>query len=433
MLEGELPLVLSYQFPELRRCSELGAAGRRKLSSGLKDLVDGNGLPRSRDLAILRPLLACWTRCSYLAPTAGTPLFGEKTQLKFEWLVRQSLQLTRQDGSQVLCGDTGCGHEEELFEAALLLNDDAVDRAISDQILPWRKAKRAASQRRTFFPDSSDHSAWSQVAILRPNWLRGGQKLVIAYDGAVMNTELSCGATTVWSGSWETCIAVGESQLKPVSDWKEVCWHSDDDVDYLELELELDGNWCLQRQFVMAREDHFLFTADALVGPQTARIRYSSCLPLCPGIGFLPENETREGYLADKRPIARVLPLVLPEWRTLHGEGSLERSQAGLYSQRQTESSRFYWPLFIDLDRQRIKGPVTWRRLTVAEELDILPPSAAPCYRVQAGDEHWLFYRSLVPPACRTFLGLHVNHEFFASRFDREGEADELIATDLEE
>ena len=432
VLAGELPLVLSYQFPELGQCTQLGAAARRKLKAGVKDLLDGNGLLHCRDLAILRPLLACWTRCSYLARTAGTPLLGSKAQLKFEWFVRQTLQLTRQDGSQVLCDGTECGHEEELFDAALLLNNDAVDHAISDQILPWRKANRAASQRKTFFPDSSDHSAWARVAILRPNWLRGGQKLVVTYDGTVMNTELTCGATTLWSGTWETRITVGESQLEPISDWEELCWHSDDDVDYLELELKFNNNWHLQRQIVMAREDQFLFTADALVGPQTAAIDYNSCLPLSSDIDFLPENETREGYLVGKRPIARVLPLVLPEWRTLYGEGSLERLQAGLCSQRQTESSRFYWPLFIDLDRQRIERPVTWRHLTVAESLDILPPSETACYRVQAGDEHWLFYRSLVPAACRTFLGQHVSHEFFAARFDREGEAEELIAINSE-
>jgi hypothetical protein len=432
MLAGELPLVLSYQFPELGHCQQLGAAGRRKLKNGVKELLDGNGLPLCRNLALLRPLLACWTRCGYLARTAGDPLLGSKTQLKFEWLVRQSLQLTREDGSQVLSDSAANGHEEELFDAALLLNGDAEDNAISDQVLPWRKANRTASQREVFFPDSSDHSAWARIAILRPNWLRGGQKLVLTFDDAVMNTELSCGAVVVWSGLWETRILAGGSPLEPTSHWQEVCWHSDDDVDYLELELQLGDDWRLQRQFVMAREDQFLFTADALVGPTEVEIHYTSCLPLSQDIDFLPEEETREGILAGRRPLARVLPLVLPEWRTLHGEGSLERSSSGLLSQRHTRASRLYWPLFVDLDPQRLKRPLTWRRLTVAEKLEILPTSAAACYRVQVGNEQWLFYRSLDAPASRTFLGQHVTYEFFCARFDREGEADELIAINPE-
>jgi len=432
ILIGELPLVLAYQFPELRECRRLRTPGCRTLKTGIKELLDGNGLPQCRNLPVLRPLLACWTRSSYLARAAGKDLFGSKTRLKYEWLVRQALQLTRQDGSQVFSRDEAGPIEDELFDAALLLIDDPVDRAISDQVLPWRKSQRSRSQRETFFPDSADHSEWARIAILRPTWLRGGPKLVVTYDGTAMDTELTCGGAVVWSGRWETQIAVGQSQREPVKDWQDLCWHSDDDVDYLEVQLELDGGWRLQRQFVMAREDLFLYTADALLGPEAAEIDYTSCLPLASDIDYLPEPETCEGYLVGKRPLARVLPLVLPEWRSPGGGGSLERTAAGLVSQRTITDRRLYWPLFIDLNRQRLKFPVTWRHLTVAEQRQIVPASQAACYRVQAGVDQWLLYRSLVPPAARSFLGQHVCHEFLASRFDCEGEADELIAINPE-
>ena len=62
-------------------------------------------------------------------------------------------------------------------------------------------------------------------------------------------------------------LTVDGNQLTPQSDWESVCWVSDDDVDYLELEIELDHGWKLQRQFLLAREDLFLFVADAIVGP----------------------------------------------------------------------------------------------------------------------------------------------------------------------
>ena len=109
--------------------------------------------------------------------------------------------------------------------------------------------------------------------------------------------------------------------------WEEVCWHSDDDVDYLELETKWNGSWRLQRQILLAREDHFLWLADAVTGPDVASLDYRSVLPLTPGIEFRPEQETREGFLAYHRRVARVLPLASPEWRAAGATGSSRRSR----------------------------------------------------------------------------------------------------------
>jgi hypothetical protein len=68
--------------------------------------------------------------------------------------------------------------------------------------------------------------------------------------------------------------------------------------------------------------------------------------------------------------------------------------------------------------------------LTVGQRLQILPPSVAVGYRVQCGGQQWLFYRSLAPAASRTVLGQNIAHEFYAGRFDRDGEADQLVAVD---
>ncbi len=429
ILAGELPLTLAYQFPENPECSSLGVAGRSRLKAGLKEMIDGNGLPHCRYLGVVRPLLACWTRGSYLARATRRLAFSGKMQLRFEWYLRQCLQLTRPDGGLVLSNGTTYRAEAELFDAALLLVGDPVDMAIADQVLPGRKASRCRSQRKTFFPDSADHSAWSRLAILRPNWLRGGPQLAVAYGEGTMQTELTCGRETVWSGAWETRVTADGTLLQPRSAWEEVCWHTDDDVDYLELELELSDDWRMQRQFVMAREDQFLFVADALVGPAPAEIEYTSCLPLSQHVRFVPQDETREGTLiGHRRPVGRVLPLAMPEWRTLQFGGDLNASQTGLCQIRQAQAQRLYAPIFIDLDRRRSKRSLTWRRLTVAERLEIVDAETAVAYRVQIGGEQWVFFRSLTATESRTFLGQHLHDDFFAGRFDRDGEVDELIS-----
>jgi hypothetical protein len=244
-----------------------------------------------------------------------------------------------------------------------------------------------------------------------------------------MQTELTCGRETFWSGVWETRLTADGTLLEPQTGWEEVCWHTDDDVDYLELECKLSGDWCLQRQFIMAREDQFLFVADALVGPGSAEIEYTSCLPLAEQVRFIPEDETREGTLVGCRhPLGRVLPLAMPEWRPLHYDGDLNTSQTGLCHTQRAGGQRLYAPIFIDLDRRRGRRPLTWRRLTVAERLEIVDAETAVAFRVQVGGEQWVFYRSLTDTDSRTFLGQHIHDEFFAGRFDPDGEVDELIS-----
>ena len=75
---------------------------------------------------------------------------------------------------------------------------------------------------------------------------------------------------------------------------------------------------------------------------------------------------------------------------------------------------------------------MTWRQLTVAERLQVQSPSQAVAFRIQVADDQWLFYRSLGPAANRTFLGENLSNEFLASRFDQDGDADDLIRIDAD-
>jgi hypothetical protein len=172
--------------------------------------------------------------------------------------------------------------------------------------------------------------------------------------------------------------------------------------------------------------------ADALLGPNEAQIEYQTEFSLAAGTRFEPMDETHEGILMGSRCLGTVLPLALPEWRTSASHGSVQSVDGKLQIRHVVQSQRLYVPLFLDLDRSRLRRPLTWRRLTVAERLQIQPPSQVVAYRVQVGDEQWLFYRSLGPAANRTVLGENLSNEFLAARFDRDGDTDDLIRLDAE-
>jgi hypothetical protein len=237
---------------------------------------------------------------------------------------------------------------------------------------------------------------------------------------------------TLCSGMWTQQIRIDGRLLAEPREWDEVCWHADDDVVYQELQADLSDDWILQRQILLVRDDHFLYLADALLGPEEGEIEYRAELPLAAGIRFSPMEETNEGQLVGSRSLATILPLSLPEWRAEQPQGGLCEVAGRLQIRHAAHGQRLYVPLFVDLDRRRLQRPLTWRRLTVAERLRAQPPSQVVAYRVQVGDEQWLFYRSLAPAANRTVLGENLSNEFLAARFDRDGDTDDLIRIDPE-
>ncbi|MCH8923162.1 MAG: hypothetical protein IIA67_08460 [Planctomycetes bacterium] len=202
---------------------------------------------------------------------------------------------------------------------------------------------------------------------------------------------------------------------------------SDEDVDYLELEIELTEGFRVQRQILIAREDDCLFVADVALGERSGRLEYRSTLPLVESCRFEPAEENREGFLVGKRRRALVLPLALPEWRSDRRIGELTRTEAGLQLMQTAEAARTYVPLFFDLHPRRLTKPSTWRQLTVADQREIVPRDVAAGYRVQVGDEQWLFYRSLAERGNRTLLGHNLNGEFLAAWFHETGEVESML------
>jgi len=315
--------------------------------------------------------------------------------------------------------------------------------------------------------------------------LRGGAssrdpRLEVLYSGRQVNVELRWRRDVLWSGIWNLEVSRDGRRAEPTSDWEETIRVSDDRVDYLELASQFDGGLCVERQILLARKDRFLFLADVVVAPDPAKpadiarfqdgprrpvgnalrgvpriateaapprpgtprrafptddcpgigqchLAYRGRLPLSPATRFDGAEESREAFLAARRRWGRVLPLALPEWRRESSSGSLEQTEHGLELFQSSQGRAMFAPLLVDLDPRRFRRPLTWRRLTVAENLVAQPADVAVGYRVQIGRQQWLIYRSLAAKANRTLLGHNLSTEMLVARFQRSGEVDPLL------
>jgi hypothetical protein len=427
LLAGELPLTLRHLFPELTPCRRLGRETRGAVSAGLVDLLDGQGLPHAERLVLMRPLLACWTRCLALGSESPKGSWSEAAQIQYEWLVRNALRLTRHDGTHVFSRGPGGAWCEDLFAAAVSFGADPDDEAIAALVLPGHKKSERARIAALPLPDASSHSEWSGVGVLRPDWSPAAPRLAATYAGESVGLELECERDVLWSGLWELEVRRDGELLPPNTPWESLFWLSDKDVDYLELGISLEGGLRVQRHLLLARKDHVLLLADAILGDRPARLEYRGSLPLIEGVAYQPAEESREGFLVGRHRSALVVPLALPEWRSDPRFGSLDSTGPGLKLRQHAEGRSLFAPLLFDLKPRRMTRRLTWRSLTVAADLQVQPDDVAVGYRAMIGNQQWLLYRSLARPANRTVLGHNLSTEMLLARFDRKGAVQPLV------
>jgi hypothetical protein len=424
-MAGELPLTLARLYPELEPCRALESTARRALSTGVEQLLGDDGLPRGRWLPSARPLWACWTRARLLGTEPGLFVWDDVAERRYRAIFSQMARLSRKDGSQALVHGAAGAWRPELFEAALKLAGRAVDRRVAARALPVDRS--GSIEPPDHLPSPAAHDKTARLGILRRDWSPGSEALTVEYDGPRVLLELRAGRDVLSSGEWGLDLRVEGEPATLADNWDEVCWVSDDDVDYLELEAEFTGGVRVQRQMLLARQDRFLLLADAVLGSEPWRIDYRGTLPLRPGVSFRPADDTREGWLTGRKPRATVLPLALPEWRGDPRGGALAWHDAGLELTQTGAGPSLFAPLWIDLDPRRQDCPLTWRQLTVAELRENVRPSVAAGYRVQIGKRQWLVYRSLTGAANRSVMGSNLASQFLLARFTRKGQTRELL------
>jgi hypothetical protein len=429
LLAGELGLTLAYLFPKTAACRPLAKEAREVTCRGLRTLIGADGLPHGKCWRQIRPLVASWTRTRAILGAMPKAAWLQETESRYRRLVLNLIRLMRADGSLVLTPVEGkANSDQELLEAAVQLS--GAESPLAAKLLKGAKRQSQSASAKTVGKRSllaaNAHSEWAGLAVLRRGWERSDPRLAVDYHDQPVQLELACGDEVFWSGAWGLDVRRDGQPLEIVSPWEEICWYSDEQMDYLEIEAKLTGGVRVQRHLALAHEDDFVFLADSLLGAQPAHWEYRAWLPVAAGVGLEPAEETRECFLQGRRR-ALALPLALPEWRCDSRSGALEPCDRGLELQQSAAGKAMFAPLLVDLNTRRIQRPFTWRQLTVGENLQAQPADVAVGYRVMAGNQQWLIYRSLVPPGNRTVLGHNLITQLLVARFAADGEVTALV------
>jgi hypothetical protein len=285
-------------------------------------------------------------------------------------------------------------------------------------------------------PKSFHHDREAKLAVAFPEWDVRRGRFHLDYSREDPWLELFAGRRKVFAGKIQVRLELDGTEQHPCGDWSEVCEYSDDDVHYLEIEQHWTGGITVQRQLMLIRDDRCLLLADSLVPENVEEVTESTLdywinLPLDPSISWRPDSETREGFLADEKQRVLVVPLAAGEWSMGPTDSTISET-ADRHLQLYTRGRHsLYAPLWFDFQRRRFSRPRTWRQLTVGDQLRLVSRHEAIAYRVQAGSEQWMVYRSLGQRRCRTTLGKHLIAGFYGSRFyPGDGSHEELVTVD---
>ena len=360
-------MTLATLLPELPACKGGRRAAWKTLQRGIKELLDGNGLPRAEHAELLRALTACWIRAAWLdqhrldcrvdqLPGKQARLVGERalsnldrdSRLQLEWAVREVIRSSRWDGSAIF-GQELKGQKAELNElitAALAVTRDKEDIHAAAMLLNTPTKSLGASKPKGGLIGTSEYSEWAELAVMRCGWRPSDPLLAVKSGGQETILDLSFGKQRLLQGPWEVQMRCDDASLQPPADheFEEVCWFSDEDCDYLELELELADGFKLQRQMLLGRQDRFLYLADAVISDgQSGRLSYEASIPLAgDGWRWAPADQTREGELVSDGVKALVLPLYQPEWRSERLDGGLTVGDGKLLWSLEADGSALY-------------------------------------------------------------------------------------------
>ena len=442
----EAPLALATQISHLGGKDRMVTETLDRLALLLETSCDDPTLwikPGGRNL---RALLASTVRIRWAANSLGARSWYAPQRKAIAKLTKIALSLTQANGQALLLDETSSKDERELWLALIeicapnksldslyaAVFSDARRGKSFDAVKSKLKKPSKAKVATTRLPEPGKYFEKAELATMRRNWEQDSFRIAVDYSRDPMGIDcVGEEGVRLLSGDWDLTIHKDGELLETDIGWSDVCWFSDDDVDYLEIESAVEGRCRIQRQMMLIRQTGLMFFSDTLLADENARWTLESAWDLAPGIEVQAMEKTHEVELvrSDKKRdrCGLVLPLGLPEWRRQIARGKLTGERGKLVLRQEVDGNRLYCPLVLSSRRVTRRPPYTWRHLTVAQDLKIQPAHIAQAYRVQIGKEQVVFYRSLAKTVRRTAMGLHLNSEFYAGRFDSDDATFESI------
>ena len=385
---------------------ETGQVGSKMGGKSALPEIDADGVPATRPVSEWLDI-----------PTSGILPDSVPTT---RWLLAV-LRYSRADGSPVFGPRVrSTGRLKRLGNWAERLGDPSL-AAVVARWLPSRSASALPPSP----PPLPSHAKLDRpLAILRPDWSPRGDLVAIDHRQAGDRTlvEVSSRGRTWIGPTWTSLPVDGKiGRAGPTS------WTSNAFVDAAEWSYRVGQTRVTRTAVLLRGRSIALLGQQTDGGPPHDEIR----LALPDGIESTFVEGSRAILLSSGRgkPSARLIPLGLPAHDRPTDRGSIVLEGREVVIRQVGEGRRRWLPVLVCWG----KAPTTWRPLTVSYRSKANRPDEAVAARVAWGssDEGLVVYRSLGPPALRSFLGHQTGARFLVGAFTRSGDIRPILKVDL--
>jgi hypothetical protein len=455
---GEIPFVGGMLFCDIDGMAKLARAGGKCLAKELLDRTDTDGTPHAELISRLPLWLAPLIRASLLAERTSTPLWNEEQRQRLANVVDRAVGLCRPDGRAALADSLGRFALPILISASELLGNNLVESANNyiRNVHSSVNGKPVRKSRLQVVSMPSNQSDWARFALMRSDWNVDADSIAITHHQSIPQLDITALGKSLIQGDWNVHLKIGDSPVELAEEWSCVCWQSDPDADYIELQMQGPGKLCVERMMMLSRKEHFLVLADSISGvPKPPRrkktagldanngvaestdhssehgrsqIQFESRLTLADGLSATFEGTTREVRVAGNRVKARIFPLGIPQDRVNSTPHELSIQQNQIVLKQIGEGEGLFAPLVIDWHPDRNRAEAVWRMLTVTENGHVVGPDVAVGYRLKLAQFQLFVSRRLkkseYAPAC---LGHHSHNETVIGTVDSKGDIEPIL------
>ncbi len=428
---GELPFVAGVLFGDITGAADLVKAGRKVLARSLTENADTDGTPRAEVIERLPLWLAPLIRASLIAQRFDVKLWTNDQERTLMSVVERAIPLCRPDGKSALSNGLSLEPLPVLVAAAELFHLPEISPECGylhsvKRVIAGQPARRVRRDGVVTMP--SNQSDWARFALLRSDWSVQADSVAVAHHRQFPQIDVTAAGKPLLHGDWTLELKLGDTIVELAEEWSCVCWQSDPDADYIELQMCGPGKLRVERIIMLSRKERFLLLADSISGAPSGRIEYRATLPLADDILVRLDTPTREAQLTMRGFKARVFPLAVAQDRVHSTPHELTTTADRLTLKQVAQGEGLFAPLLLDWHPDRTRADAQWRSLTVTEDGRVITPDIAAGHRLKLGDLQLLIFRSLKTTGeSRAVLGHHTHNETVIAKFDKKGDIDPIL------
>ncbi len=428
---GELPFVAGVLFGDVAGAADLVKAGRKALARSLSENADSDGTPRAEVIERLPLWLAPLIRASLIAKQFDVKLWTNDQERTLMSVVERAIPLCRPDGRLALSNGLSLqplpvlAAAAELFHLPEISPEGGYLQSVK-RVIAGQPARRVRNDGVVTMP--SNQSDWARFALLRSDWSMNADSVAVAHHRQFPQIDVTTAGKPLLHGDWTLELKLGDAVVELAEEWSCVCWQSDPDADYIELQMRGPGKLRVERIIMLSRRERFLLLADSIAGAPPGRIEYRATLPLADDILVRLDTPTREAQLTMRGFKARVFPLAVAQDRVQSSPHEFTATEDRLTLKQVAQGEGLFAPVLLDWHPDRTRADVQWRSLTVTEDGRVIGPDIAAGHRIKLGDLQLLVFRSLKTTGeSRAVLGHHTHNETVIARVDKKGDIDPIL------